>query len=1083
MQLLGDTSMSVEMTDRPFSDFDPWITAEDFLGENISGTATLVNPPDLKVPGTYQITYEVTDVSNSTTNISRTVEVIATPPSIALFPGRLGLGESSVYLWQVKSRQALYPTPDDGPFEIKRTESVTNPYVTAFFYDNESDLSQDVVLTGSQVVDYSILGSESTFSISVNDFSLRRVNFPDGSPVESTLTPTVRIVDRLPPIVSFPDGTGPDNRYQVVGQLNATFQDPGITLLDNYYNQSEMEDHLGIIDGPNGSKIIPDQFLFGSVNMEVAGDYQITYQGITDPSGNPADPVTRYIEVVDNENPVVSLIGDDKIYVDLNEFMLDSSSFEDPGASATDNLLVGTTDLFSSDLLWEITIIEYGSPSFTFSEGTTIKEAITEILLENKQSPITLNVIYTVYDKAGNLDSISREFELRNSPYQVPIIDFVGFSSPGWTLSGTVATYEASSGEPSSLPGLGAYQDLIQAYVLFEGFDSVEEVADYNRSSSLQLEVEITPLLGADFSTASEIEDFNVTKVNFHQGKYVRTDGTISDGGDKVFAKYYASYVNDNGETIETTKYLEIRVQDTTAPEFDLNSVSSTTIEAGDTYIDANISGITDNYDTSIGLDQITAFIFEGEANLTDPDPADRSIFDVINDVNIGFWKTGTFKLWYQVRDDFSNSRSADYEPREITVNDTAAPEVILINHSQSSDLPSFIQGRASEIRNSASDVFDLSYSSPVLNSANPFVKEDDSNDTRFILIASEWNNLPTEDPENESEDEEVEWTTNKGGVTEIGEDYYSRSFVWHSAFELENNDESKNFQDPGIYVENLSDANISVSSQIIAHYDNKVSNIEPGADELDLAVLEKLVVTYTVTQESTTASVDPFTIVKTRTYLFLDEEIPQIYLFPETSTSEPLEVEAGYDYDDVSVSKSTEPTDSGPTDLTLISQAFDIIDDDLSNNITRTVYSGLLDNPTGDGLPNGLLDIDTNLPDEDYTIKYEVSDSEGNVAEPKYRYVRIKDRMAPTISIVTGGEDILINNIDSDAMDLASVKNILLEGMSADDFEEIDNQLNPDPSLNRDKWEVFINKSDVFSEDNNFVPGGIYPEKHFVPY
>ena len=127
---------------------------------------------------------------------------------------------------------------------------------------------------------------------------------------------------------------------------------------------------------------------------------------------------------------------------------------------------------------------------------------------------------------------------------------------------GNVATYEVESGEPSSLPGLGAYEDLIQAYVLFEGFDPNE--ADYNRSSSLQLEVEITSLLGTDFSTASEIADFNVSKVNFHQGKYVRPDGTASDGGEKVFAKYYASYVNDDGDTIETIEYLEIRVQDTT---------------------------------------------------------------------------------------------------------------------------------------------------------------------------------------------------------------------------------------------------------------------------------------------------------------------------------------------------------------------------------------------------------------------------------------------------------------------------------------------------------------------------------------
>ena len=72
-------------------------------------------------------------------------------------------------------------------------------------------------------------------------------------------------------------------------------------------------------------------------------------------------------------------------------------------------------------------------------------------------------------------------------------------------------------------------------------------------------------MLGTDFSTASEIADFNVSKVNFHQARH-RPDGTASDGGEKVFAKYYASYVNDDGDTIETIEYLEIRVQDTTLP-------------------------------------------------------------------------------------------------------------------------------------------------------------------------------------------------------------------------------------------------------------------------------------------------------------------------------------------------------------------------------------------------------------------------------------------------------------------------------------------------------------------------------------
>jgi len=107
--------------------------------------------------------------------------------------------------------------------------------------------------------------------------------------------------------------------------------------------------------------IIPDQFLFidgGTVNMEVAGFYEITYQGINDPSGNDASAVTRYVQVTDTEDPIVTLNGLNPEYVDLEEYTNDASSFSDPGAFAQDNLFVGTTDSFSTDLIWEITISE-----------------------------------------------------------------------------------------------------------------------------------------------------------------------------------------------------------------------------------------------------------------------------------------------------------------------------------------------------------------------------------------------------------------------------------------------------------------------------------------------------------------------------------------------------------------------------------------------------------------------------------------------------------------------------------------------------------------------------------------------------
>jgi hypothetical protein len=48
---------------------------------------------------------------------------------------------------------------------------------------------------------------------------------------------------------------------------------------------------------------------------------------------------------------------------------------------------------------------------------------------------------------------------------------------------------------------------------------------------------------------------------------------------------------------------------------------------------------------------------------------------------------------------------------------------------------------------------------------------------------------------------------------------------------------------------------------------------------------------------------------------------------------------------------------------------------------------------------------------------------------------------------------------------------------MVANDYRSVDTQL--DTSVNRAKWEVYINTSPTFSTDDTFVPGGIYPERN----
>ena len=89
--------------------------------------------------------------------------------------------------------------------------------------------------------------------------------------------------------------------------------DPGVIILDNYYSQSEIEQHLGFEVG-KGAK----ESAFGQANVEVAGLYEITYQNITDPSGNQAEPISRWVEVYDEIAPVLTLYGANPIYVDVN---------------------------------------------------------------------------------------------------------------------------------------------------------------------------------------------------------------------------------------------------------------------------------------------------------------------------------------------------------------------------------------------------------------------------------------------------------------------------------------------------------------------------------------------------------------------------------------------------------------------------------------------------------------------------------------------------------------------------------------------------------------------------------------------
>ena len=84
--------------------------------------------------------------------------------------------------------------------------------------------------------------------------------------------------------------------------------------------------------------ITADIVTVNNVDTSVIGSYTVTYN-VTDSSGNDATEVTRTVSVTDTTVPVITLVGDAQITVEVG------STYTDLGATASDKLLMGILQL------------------------------------------------------------------------------------------------------------------------------------------------------------------------------------------------------------------------------------------------------------------------------------------------------------------------------------------------------------------------------------------------------------------------------------------------------------------------------------------------------------------------------------------------------------------------------------------------------------------------------------------------------------------------------------------------------------------------------------------------------------------
>jgi PKD repeat protein len=212
-------------------------TAVDNSTANVTVTAS--GTVNTSVLGIYYVTYSSTDADGNTGTKVRVVKVVdATAPVITLYGG------SSI--------------------DVEGSSTLSWTELGASSNDNYWP-NMTVTITGS--VDMSTLG---TYTLTYTS--------TDGSGNVGTTTRTIKIVKKVPPMVTLNGAVSPH-----ILRWHA-YTEAGVTITDHFYSPAALQSLLSTV---------------GTVNILVAGAYQLDYS-VTDGSGNKSNTVSRVVTVDEN---------------------------------------------------------------------------------------------------------------------------------------------------------------------------------------------------------------------------------------------------------------------------------------------------------------------------------------------------------------------------------------------------------------------------------------------------------------------------------------------------------------------------------------------------------------------------------------------------------------------------------------------------------------------------------------------------------------------------------------------------------------------------------------------------------------
>ncbi|MDB4395949.1 DUF5011 domain-containing protein, partial [Akkermansiaceae bacterium] len=695
-------------------------------GETVSVVLSTVNT---NTAGTYTVTYSATDAAgNVATQVTRTVTVEDTTPPVAptLIGPSLTNSPTPTLTGTAESGSTVRIYHDGSELGSATADSETGSYsitvsslsegshiITATATDGAINMSADTTLT--VVVDTTApvitLGGDAEVTIQVDGSYTEESATSDGGEavaatgsvdpdtvgsytityaatdaagnVAQQVTRTVNVVDTTIPVITLAGDA------VVTIEAGESYDEQGVTVSDNYDTNLTVT-----IDS-------------SAVNTSLLGSYSVIYSA-TDGSGNVADEVTRMVTVVDTTPPVITLIGEAVVTIEMG------GTYTEQGATFLDNYDteltttieddVDTSVVGSYEVIYSATddfenketatrtvnVEDTTAPDVPTLNGPALTKSTTPTLTGTAEPGSTVR-IYHDGSELGSATAESGSYSITVSSLSEGshIITATATDAFNNVSAGTTHEVEVDTTAPvitlsgSAIHVAEAGFQYIDAGATADGQESVSVSSEGTVDTSILGDHVLTYTaedLAGNVGTATRtvtVVDTTLPVITLIggevtievDGSYTELGATLLDNYDSssslgssdlyvidssavntsVVGEYTVTYnVTDSEDNVAQQVTRTVNVVDTTLPEITLNG-GDVTIEVGDPYEEPGAT-VSDNYDTDLNAE--------------------------IDSVAVNTSDVGSYSVTYNVTD--SNSNDAQEVTRTVNVVDTTLPEITL---------------------------------------------------------------------------------------------------------------------------------------------------------------------------------------------------------------------------------------------------------------------------------------------------------------------------------------------------------------------------------------------------------------------